>query len=121
MNGLGLGYKNASLITTSFVDPNSGASGLTSKGPGRTVGNSTGVNDIIEAYPQVASGYQVSKGGDSILIGGPGNSWIGGGAGADLIFGNNVTLINKGANITNARFQALTMFGGQDEDEEGED
>ncbi len=115
LDGLGLGYEHATLIdTVAYIDPITGDHAATTHGPGMTVGagpgsaGTPGVSDVIQAYPQAtAVGPAPTGGGDDILIGGAGNAWIGGGAGDDLIFGNNVTLTRAGS-TNNPRFEALT-------------
>ena len=108
MDGTGLGYAHATYITTMFTDPdNPGLSANTTKDPGRTVAGTPNVNDVIQGYgPSQATGPTPAGGSDNILIGGPGNTWIGGGTGDDLIFGNNVT-ISRVSTITDPRFEAL--------------
>ena len=115
LDGLGLGYEHATLIdTVAYIDPITGDHAATTHGPGMTVGagpgsaGTPGVSDVIQAYPQAtAVGPVPTGGGDDIVIGGAGNAWIGGGAGGDLIFGNNVTLTRAGS-TNNPRFEALT-------------
>ena len=110
MDGLGLGYEHATLIdTVSYVDPITGDLAATTHGPGMTVAGNSGISVVIQAYPQAdaLAGPVPTGGGDDILVGGSGNSWIGGGAGSDLIFGNNVTLARQG-NTDNPIFRVLT-------------
>ena len=115
LDGLGISYKDATLIDTiGYVDPVTGLSAATTHGPGMTVGagpgdlGTSGVSDVIQAYPQASAIAPVPvSGGFDILIGGSGNSWIGGSAKSDLIFGNNVTL-RRQSNFNDPRFQTLT-------------